>query len=429
MSSQSPNSSKCSLATIQKPKAKRNVLPKTSLIQIFLDNPTTANVTATQDLGAHKCRTVLPKFSSQDVAQQLNLLSSPGSSSPSTVQQTIPNTSNNSGNRCGNMTDWRRKSGEPTSSLKGLSGIGSLSAPLVAGSISIGPSSNIGVGSTASFNYLSHMAKDLLLDCRQRLEFSTFRALLTHLSTFAASAPASTQCETDHSNNELFLQVTYAFIKSDQVLCNKISGFMTAENALFRHNQFQQASQYQKCYEFMGKLETVMPNKLGMRKIVQSIVANSSSIIVAHNETVSDKIADIKAKFKALTSKNHVLLGTELDMLFDQRLLNTSPCYETISMIDQQQQDAQPTTIHAEFIDLTDLNSTAQTTFGTKKCMCNCHQQSLNQMQNLSTSETSSTDSLGAFGHCLLCALRFVKGKLYIKCEGKRAVSLVHAIS
>ena len=66
----SSSSSSSSLVTIQKPRAKRTLLPKSSLIQLFIENAPNLNDLTTT--ASNKTR-ILPKFNDQDLIKQFNL--------------------------------------------------------------------------------------------------------------------------------------------------------------------------------------------------------------------------------------------------------------------------------------------------------------------------------------------------------------------
>jgi len=120
---------------------------------------------------------------------------------------------------------------------------------------------------------------------------------------------------------------------------------LTSETAL-HFDLFTQYSQYKKCFEFLQKLEILVPNKCTFRKLITSI--NAACNASYENETVANKIEDIKAKIKSVAGlRNNTLIEFELEYLFDQRWANLEPTYEKISLVDELD------CLDEEYIDLT----------------------------------------------------------------------------
>ena len=84
----------------------------------------------------------------------------------------------------------------------------------------------------------------------------------------------------------------------------------------------------------------------------------------------------------------------------------------------------EPSEFDAEYIDLT---NEYPLDYGTKKCSCKCHE----LVTSLQKGELVSEEIIlqQQFGHCLLCSLKLIKGKLCIKCEGKKGMTLNYKIS
>jgi hypothetical protein len=212
-----------------------------------------------------------------------------------------------------------------------------------------------------------------------------------------------------------------------------------------------------------------VPNKYAFKKLVQKIISSVNYLTDA--DTPITKIEEIKAKVKEIT-KNNGIVNMELDYFFDQRLSNMQSSYEKISLVDSKLSgnlnqannnnnqltflDANKTEFNAwksrnangldlqrETIDLTNQYSFD---FGTKKCSCTCHKSHVAK-NNLSTGVNNRTgnDEINPSNkttqsnmnsqsqinnlpltHCLLCSLKFIKNKLCIKCEGKKAIPIAY---
>ena len=106
-------------------------------------------------------------------------------------------------------------------------------------------------------NCIRFVARDFLTDCRQRLDLNSFKQLLNFLKDLSDSTnqqldPADSNISLNDNLN--ILDHIYEAIKHDFILCNKFSAFLTSEMAL-HYNLFTQSSQYEKCIEFLQKLE------------------------------------------------------------------------------------------------------------------------------------------------------------------------------
>lgn len=94
-----------------------------------------------------------------------------------------------------------------------------------------------------------------MTDGRQRLDLDTFTKLLMLLkSIIADDDAAAAAAEIGFDKNLKVLGDIYRLIENDFNLCNKFSSFLTSETAL-HFGLFTQYCQYEKCYEFLQKLE------------------------------------------------------------------------------------------------------------------------------------------------------------------------------
>lgn len=98
-------------------------------------------------------------------------------------------------------------------------------------------------------NLVKFLAKDFLTDCRQRLDIDSFKKLLILLKIYLDEA----ECKSNLSA----LEEIYQLIKQDLNLCNKFSAFLTNETSLY-FGLFTQFTQYEKCYNFLQKLEVII---------------------------------------------------------------------------------------------------------------------------------------------------------------------------
>jgi hypothetical protein len=308
-------------------------------------------------------------------------------------------------------------------------------------------STDLLINGTETRFLFAHLAREFFLDCRQRLDNDTFvRLLNTIIRTQSSSADADC-CSS-------FLDDIYKLIKHDQNLLNKFSAFLTCEKALY-YDLLTQACQYEKCFDFFHKLELLIPNKLTFKKLLQSIISNCN--FSSETGTVFTKLEEIKSKLKSI-GKNNSFMNFELEYLFDQRYANLEPIYESLSLVnvDQNQQQSsgggtagdqaattsavlmEPQTSDESVIDkrrlnqeFIDLSNEYPLDYGTKRCSCSCHSSNNpNQQQQQQSSNQQQEDTMANINnqHCLLCSLKFIKGKLCIKCEGKKAVPLIYKI-
>lgn len=92
-----------------------------------------------------------------------------------------------------------------------------------------------------------------MTDGRQRLDLDTFTKLLMLLKSIIVDDDAAA-AEIGFDKNLKVLGDIYRLIENDFNLCNKFSSFLTSETAL-HFGLFTQYCQYEKCYEFLQKLE------------------------------------------------------------------------------------------------------------------------------------------------------------------------------
>lgn len=266
-----PSKTSDSLIQIQKAKYKRNVLPKSEIIQLYL-NPS---------IGSNsKNKVVLPKFSNNDLAAHLR---------------------NGETHLTGRIQE-NHESKEKFSSNE----------------------ENEDSGKSME-KILSNLAHEFILDCKQRLDSENFNSLLLLLDKYN-----SAESKNDLSSKELstFLYKIFGLINKDNNLCQKFSAFLTDEYAM-EFNLLLEANQYEKTLDFVKKLELVIPNRSTFRKLLQSLISlgNYSSSM----DTSLGKMEYIKTKIRSVT-KNNALVNIDLDHLFDQRFVNIETVYEKISL-------------------------------------------------------------------------------------------------
>jgi hypothetical protein len=341
------------LTSIQKSKNKRTVLPKTSLIQVFLDTDSANN----SDRSRSK---ILPKFTNQQLINQFNL-SKINSTNPTNEATTNKTTSNwttsetkitpaklieklqtspnshlnaasNSNKKLPVNTIKEKKFKELTRlCINDHSEFEDNNQTDNTNSISLNinqcltSSSNIQLKNNKQ-NLINFLARDFFLDCKQRLDLNSFRSLLGILGDFKGQSNNSEQPD----NQKQLLNSIYDLIKNDKNLCNKFSAFLTCENAL-GYNLLEQSIQYEKCYEFFHKLDLLIPNKCSFKKLLQSTIIANSDLLLTETDTFSAKIEEIKSRIRTIT-KNNPLINLELDYLFDQRFVNLEPVYEKVSL-------------------------------------------------------------------------------------------------
>jgi hypothetical protein len=179
---------------------------------------------------------------------------------------------------------------------------------------------------------------------------------------------------------------------------------------------------------------------------VKATAAEEKAQVAAKLAEQDAKIEELKAKINMIT-KNNPLINYELDYLFDQRNANLQPVYEEISLVDSfsdfskqandslnEQFDFDPSVYLNE--EVIDLSEQYPVDYGSKKCSCHCHNPnniSLNseqqQQQQQQSSQTEEFSTQAIFNHCLICCLKLIKGKLYVKCEGKKAIPLAFKLN
>jgi hypothetical protein len=367
------------LTSIQKSKNKRTVLPKTSLIQVFLDTDSTNN----SDRSRSK---ILPKFTNQQLISQFNLASANNSTNNNPVTpnetrslsncsetkitpaklveklQTSPNSQLIANKKLTVNTIKEKKFKELTrlcindhSEFEDNNQIDNSNVNI---NNCLNNSSTIQLKNNKQ-NLIIYLARDFFLDCKQRLDLNSFKSLLTILDEFKSENNASEQPD----NQKQLLSSIYELIKNDKNLCNKFSAFLTCENAL-GYSLLEQSIQYEKCYEFFHKLDLLIPNKCSFKKLLQSTIIANSDLLLTETDTFSAKIEDIKSRIRTIT-KNNPLINLELDYLFDQRFVNLEPVYEKVSLVNSESDlekycctdDDTFSCMNAEHIDLTQVNS------------------------------------------------------------------------
>lgn len=360
-----------SLATIQKPKNKRTVLPKSPLIQLYLDGPTSSSSSSSSSNkprlnilvnNKNKNKSVLPKFAPQDIINQLNSNAFQSSNQP----QANPDFSENQ-----QLSHQNEKPSSPLLNKKCLKEKKfkvitrlCLNHPNQAHCYEqfmltdqIDQEDQLNQFKNRQ-SLLSFIAKDFFLDCKQRLDANSFKSLLLNLNDYKTKSNLA-----ENENQKIQLNNIYNLIKKDKNLCNKFSAFLTIENAL-DYNLVMETCQYEKCFEFFHKLELLVPNKCTFKKLIQSVISIAG--FSTEFDTISNKIEDIKSRIKSAT-KNNALINLELDYLFDQRNANLEPTYEKISLVDtclndnETENSASNTfnehkSLHEEYIDLTHVS-------------------------------------------------------------------------
>ena len=288
-----------SLKTLQKPKYKRNVLPKSEIIQLYLNSSVgSSNV---------KNKVVLPKFSNNDLTGHLN--------NSETNHNFLE--SENYG-----LFDPKLSSKEIKSSNEESNDYGKNREKI-----------------------LSNLALEFILDCKQRLDSENFCALLTILDKYNSF---ETKSQLDSKEMRSILYKIFELIKKDNNLSQKFSVFLIDEYAM-EFNLVLEANQYEKTLEFFQKLELLIPNRSAFRKLLQSLISLAS--FSSNMDTSFGKLEYIKSKIRSAT-KNNALVNIDLDHLFDQRYVNIEPIYEKISLTEQNSKKFS-NSIEQEFIDLT----------------------------------------------------------------------------
>ena len=282
------------------------------------------------------------------------------------------------------------------------------------------------------------------------MEANNFRLLLNKLNEYTR--------QDLKDNQKSILNYIYDLIKTDRNLCNKFSAFLTCESSL-SYDLLMQTIQYEKCFQFFNKLELFIPNKCTFKKLIHLIM--SSSNFSTESDTCLNRIDEIKTKIKSIT-KNNPLINSELDFMFDQRYANLEPTYEKISLVSKETTNADELTtglftndeLNADILkekkndslllkasresdtefdeEYIDLTNEYPTDYGTKKCSCKCHVPNETPLLGHHKVDPNSNEEIlvqQQFGHCLMCSLKLIKGKLFIKCEGKKGMPLNYKIA
>ena len=182
-----------------------------------------------------------------------------------------------------------------------------------------------------------------------------------------------------------------------------------------------------------------------MKRLLQSLISTCSSNLPITNDNDFLKqcqhyqqqqiINEIKTKIKSST-KNNPLVSHNLDYLFDQQFTNIKPQYEHVSLVKESNPSASKNNdaiienqinsneyYSYEYVDLSKDSSVVNN--GTKNCNCECHQ-ALERRNNNGDNENLLQT---IFNHCILCSIKLIKGKLCIKCEGKKAIPLNYKLT
>ena len=277
-----------------------------------------------------------------------------------------------------------------------------------------------------AYEYIKYLANEFLHKCKQLLDEKQFEALITQLGNIDES-----KLDDKLTVNSIITEL-YKSVQKNNELKLIFCAFLSNGNAM-NHDLFLQSLQYEKTNEFIEMLEKFISNKCSMKRLLQSIISTCSSNLPITNDNVAMKecqhyqqqkiINDIKAKVKSST-KNNPLVSHELDYLFDQQFTNIKPKYEKVSLIKENQivNNEANTKIKIEdelFYEYVDLSKDVSINDnGTRKCTCECH-------QTINNSNGDNDNLLQTiFNHCILCSLKLIKGKLCIKCEGKKAIPL-----
>jgi hypothetical protein len=290
------------LTSIQKSKNKRTVLPKSSLIQVFLDSDTSSWLSSNKKKQSSK---ILPKLNNQ---QLLNTINSVNLKSLST--DSIPKIIEKLPTQRINLTKISSKS-----SLNSSNDVANTNQ------------SNYLINSRQ--NLITFLAKEFFLDCKQRLDLNSYKQLLNLLNDYQ-----STEKSNDHEVNEQkdLIHSIFFLIKDDMSLLAKFSAFLTGENAL-HYDLFEQSIQYEKCYDFFQKLDMLMPNKCAFKKLLQSTLCVCSNLVLMNEyQTYTKKIDELKTKIKTHTKNNPQIIA-ELEYLFDQRHVNIEPVHEKLRIV------------------------------------------------------------------------------------------------
>jgi hypothetical protein len=194
-----------SLASIQKAKTVKNkpVLPKSSLIQIYLDNnnqPSRSTIDHTSP-GSHiksTSRNVLPKFNTNDIIKNLNLIMPMPNQQPVCNQTLIKRSFKekkfkeltriclNSNNQNRAMSNSEPASELPTENNSNEELNSNLCTEICAELDQLRSKKSL----------VQHLAREFFLDCKQRLDTNTFKVMLTRLNEFKQASGTMTHNRT-----------------------------------------------------------------------------------------------------------------------------------------------------------------------------------------------------------------------------------------
>jgi hypothetical protein len=267
-----PLTSTTANSSILKPKNKRKILPKKSLIQLYIKSPQNASKTTTT---YHLPTSFYTKTATNTPAESTNYLKQPSLSTSSAVASaalasnsdphqneysftsttsTLASTQNqnlivNNNNKLNSKLKCiKEKKMQEITRLYLDHKDQQKKAPI----------------KRKQSLVLNHLAKEFLLDCRQRMEANSFRVLLKKLADHELSSQLKEPTETCEATSHI-LNYIYELIKLDRNLCNKFSAFLTEESSL-KYDLLNSTIQYEKCFEFFSKLEHFMPNKCTFKK-------------------------------------------------------------------------------------------------------------------------------------------------------------------
>lgn len=180
------SSASTSASTIQKAKNKRTVLPKASLIQLYLNNSQETNTTSTINM-IHKAsnynhhRTqLLPKFNQQDIIDKLKDVTTTIQPVRKIVKEVLCNTNNNTSSRRSLSVSSSAKS-----NLIDLDGLGSSGEEKSKRAVNSNAFSNSAANDdnySSRESLIRHLTREFLLDCKQRLDLESFKKCLVILA-------------------------------------------------------------------------------------------------------------------------------------------------------------------------------------------------------------------------------------------------------
>lgn len=216
--------------------------------------------------------------------------------------------------------------------------------------------------------------------------------------------------------NEIVHEIMTLISNNDELI-ERFSVFLVEEN-IYKYDLFIHMNFHERLTQLIRLLDVFMSNKAAFKRLLQLIITNCSKNLNFNNNSnyvlkecqknqQEQIVNDIKAKIKTLT-KNNRLICYHLDNLFNQTN-QFNPQFEKINLINTQN-DLLNKNMSFERIDLSNDNSILND-YGTKKCSCLCH-----------------TNDNSMINHCFNCSIKIIKGKLYLKSEGKKAIPLKYKI-